>query len=82
MKIFYKGSAAAIVVYDITKEDTFNQLDKEIQIISTVSLIEDNFCKNDIITMIVGNKSDLDTERMVSKQKGLDFAESRKVAFY
>ena len=35
MKIFYKGSAAAIVVYDITKEDTFSQLDKEIQVIST-----------------------------------------------
>ena len=32
--------------------------------------------------MIVGNKSDLETERAVSKQKGLDFAESRKVAFY
>ena len=74
MKIFYKGSAAAIVVYDITKEDTFHQLDKEIQIISISLTYLDNFCKNDIITMIVGNKSDLDTERMVSKQKGLDFA--------
>ena len=74
MKIFYKGSAAAIVVYDITKEDTFHQLDKEIQIISMSLTYLDNFCKNDIITMIVGNKSDLDTERMVSKQKGLDFA--------
>ena len=40
MKIFYKGSAAAIVVYDITKEDTFAQLDKEIQLISTLLAIQ------------------------------------------
>jgi len=32
--------------------------------------------------MVVGNKSDLEEDRNVSKQRGLDYAESRKVAFY
>ena len=32
--------------------------------------------------MIVGNKIDMEEERTVSKQRGLDFAESKKIAFY
>lgn len=32
--------------------------------------------------MIVGNKIDMEEQRTVSKQRGLDFAESRKIAFY
>ncbi len=32
--------------------------------------------------MLVGNKSDLDTLRKVSKQDGLSFAERNRVAFY
>lgn len=32
--------------------------------------------------MIVGNKIDLDEQRTVSKQRGLDYAESKKIAFY
>ena len=32
--------------------------------------------------MLVGNKSDLDNLRQVSKQDGLSFAEKNRVAFY
>ena len=32
--------------------------------------------------MLVGNKSDLDEQRKVSKQDGLSFAERNRVAFY
>jgi Ras-related protein Rab-6A len=32
--------------------------------------------------MLVGNKSDLDNLRKVSKQDGLSFAEKNRVAFY
>jgi GTPase SAR1 family protein len=32
--------------------------------------------------MLVGNKSDLDEDRKVSKQDGLSFAEKNRVAFY
>ena len=32
--------------------------------------------------MIVGNKTDLEEKRMVSKQRGLEYAESKKIAFY
>jgi GTPase SAR1 family protein len=32
--------------------------------------------------MIVGNKIDLEENRVVSKQRGLEYAESKKIAFY
>lgn len=32
--------------------------------------------------MIVGNKIDLEEKRVVSKQRGLEYAESKKIAFY
>ena len=32
--------------------------------------------------MIVGNKIDMEEARTVSKQRGLDYAESKKIAFY
>lgn len=32
--------------------------------------------------MIVGNKADLEETRLVSKQRGLDYAESKRLAFY
>lgn len=32
--------------------------------------------------MIVGNKIDLEEKRAVSKQRGLEYAESKKIAFY
>jgi GTPase SAR1 family protein len=40
MKTFYRASAAAIIVYDITKEETFEGLDKEMQIMSTYFLTQ------------------------------------------
>lgn len=32
--------------------------------------------------MLVGNKSDREENREISKQKGLEYAEKNKIAFY
>ena len=32
--------------------------------------------------MLVGNKSDMEDKREISKQKGLEYAEKNKIAFY
>ena len=32
--------------------------------------------------MLVGNKSDLEEERKITKQRGLEYAEKKKIAFY
>lgn len=60
MKTFYKGASAALIVYDVTKEESFLNLDNEQKLISTFPVYVEDFIKGDIITMIVGNKIDLE----------------------
>jgi GTPase SAR1 family protein len=82
MKTYYKGASAALIVYDVTREESFLNLDNEHKLISSSPFILEDFIKGDIITMIVGNKIDLEEKRVVSKQRGLEYAESKKIAFY
>ncbi|XWS23635.1 hypothetical protein CRYUN_Cryun28dG0031800 [Craigia yunnanensis] len=57
-------------VYDVTRQDTFTNLSviwaKEIDLYST---------NQDCIKMLVGNKVDKESERVVSKKEGIDFAQ-------
>nr|GME04670.1 ras-related protein RABC1 [Ipomoea batatas]GME09101.1 ras-related protein RABC1 [Ipomoea batatas] len=56
-------------VYDVTRRETFTNLSdiwaKEIDLYST---------NQDCIKMLVGNKVDKESERVVSKKEGIDFA--------
>ncbi len=38
--------------------------------------------KGELICMLVGNKSDMEKSRGVSKQMGLEYAEEKRMAFY
>eukprot|EP01015_Nassula_variabilis_P001205 TRINITY_DN1064_c0_g1_i6.p2 TRINITY_DN1064_c0_g1~~TRINITY_DN1064_c0_g1_i6.p2 ORF type:complete len:145 (-),score=28.04 TRINITY_DN1064_c0_g1_i6:61-450(-) len=70
----YKGAYGAVLVYDITRPNTFEALDKWI----------DDFRENageEAVVLIVGNKSDLEAERQISTQQGLEYANSRGLAF-
>ena len=74
-RAYYKNSVCSIVVYDITKRDTFNSIS---------SWIED--CKNQspktIYMVLVGNKTDLEEERQVSTEEGKELAEKYGLEFY
>ena len=69
-KFFYKDAQIIIMVYDITKKNSFenlkNQWYKEIQ-----ELSEKNY-----ILAIVGNKSDLYETEQISEKEAREFAES------
>ena len=67
-KIFYKDARAVIMVYDITDENSFNQL-KEYWI----EQIKENGNKN-VILAIAANKSDLIGEIKVKNEEGEKFA--------
>ena len=74
-RAYYKNSVCALIVYDISKRDTFNN----------VSIwIED--CKNQspktIYMILVGNKSDLEDRREVSIEEGKELAEKYGIDFY
>ncbi|XP_047982636.1 ras-related protein RABC1 [Salvia hispanica] len=66
---YYRGAQGIIMVYDVTRRDTFTNLSdiwaKEIDLYST---------NQDCIKMLVGNKVDKESERVVSKKEGIDFA--------
>ena len=72
---YYQNAACAIVVYDITSMDSFNNVK---------AWIEE--CKNSgpktIIFMLIGNKSDLESKRAVTEDEGKELAELYDIKFY
>jgi len=73
-KAYYRGAAAAILVYDISRKDTFINLGKWL-----FDLRENSNSTMSII--IVGNKCDLEDKRQVSFEEGLKFANENATAF-
>ena len=71
---YYKGAKGAFIVYDITRKGTFDNIEKWITDLKT------NGDQNIAIVMI-GNKSDLDDKREISKDEGLKKSEEFKTAF-
>ena len=57
---YYKGALGAFLVYDITRKETFDSVDK------WIPELKANGSKNMSI-LIIGNKSDLEEKRTVSK---------------
>ena len=71
---YYKGAKGAFIVYDITRKNTFDNIDK------WVSDLKINGDKN-IAIILIGNKSDLDDKREVQKEEGIKKSEEYKTAF-
>ena len=65
---YYKGAKGALIVYDITRKNTFDNIDK------WISDLKLNGDKN-ICILIVGNKSDLNEQREVDEELGKKKAE-------
>jgi small GTP-binding protein len=71
---YYKGSKGAFVVYDITRKETFDSVDK------WISDLKQSGDKK-ITILLIGNKNDLDNQRKISKEQGEEKAKSFGVAF-
>ena len=72
---YYKGSHGCFIVYDITSETSFENVEKWYE-----QAIAETGDKISII--IVGNKCDLENERKVSKEQGEEKAKNLKCAFF
>ena len=64
---YYKGANGAIIVYDITDEDSFKNVESWMN-----EVIKKG--KQNMQFLLVGNKKDLINDRVVSEQKGIDKA--------
>ena len=71
---YYKGTKGALIVYDITRKNTFDNIDK------WITDLKLNGDKN-ICIIILGNKSDLIDKREINKNDGIKKAEMYKTAF-
>ncbi|KAI9294559.1 ras-domain-containing protein, partial [Neoconidiobolus thromboides FSU 785] len=71
---YYRGAAGALLVYDITRRETF-------QHISTwLDDAREHSSQNTTI-MLIGNKSDLEARREVSREEGEKFAQDNGLYF-
>ncbi len=64
---YYKGAKGALIVYDITSAKTFEDIDKWIADVKEKA-------GGSLQLMIVGNKTDLESERAVTKDEALEKA--------
>ncbi|CAD7681980.1 unnamed protein product [Nyctereutes procyonoides] len=71
---YYRGAAGALLVYDITRRDTFNHL---------TTWLEDarHYSNSNMVIMLIGNKSDLESRREVNKEEGEAFAREHGLIF-
>uniref|UniRef100_S4RKZ6 small monomeric GTPase n=1 Tax=Petromyzon marinus TaxID=7757 RepID=S4RKZ6_PETMA len=71
---YYRGAQGVILVYDVTKRDTFLKLE------NWLSELETYTTRSDIVKMLVGNKIDKDG-RVLDRTEGLKFARKHSMLF-
>ncbi|EFJ22260.1 rab family GTPase [Selaginella moellendorffii] len=71
---YYRGALGALVVYDITRKQTFENISKWLDELRT-------YGGSSVVTMLVGNKCDLTDIREVSVEEGKELAESENLFF-
>ncbi len=75
-KIFMKNAKIALIVYDITNENSFKNLKV------FYNEINEYIGKENIVIGVVANKSDLYEEKVVSKEEGEEYAKSINALFF
>ena len=74
-KGYYKNSACAIIVYDITEKKSFLSIKKWIEDCKTYS-------NNNLHLVLVGNKNDLNDSRQVTEEEGETLALEYGMSFF
>ncbi|XP_068959257.1 ras-related protein Rab-17 [Petaurus breviceps papuanus] len=73
--LYFRGANAALLVYDIADKDSFHRAQK------WWKDLENEFQPEEIVVILVGNKTDLEDSREVTLEEGKAFAESNKLLF-
>jgi small GTP-binding protein len=71
---YYRGAIGIILVYDITKLETFNH-------INTWLNDAKNYTRSECSVIIVGNKTDLDNLRQIKYSEGQKFSEENNLLY-
>ncbi|ETO80300.1 hypothetical protein, variant 7 [Phytophthora nicotianae P1976] len=72
---YYRGAQGIVLVYDVARRDTFENLDLWLQEVEVYSPAGGR----DVVKLLVGNK--IDKERVVSRREAEDWARSKGMLF-
>ncbi len=73
-RTYYKGAIGALLVYDITRKETFDHINKWLQEVKLNG-------SKDICCILIGNKKDLEENRQVKYEEGKKLAEENNLLF-
>ena len=71
---YYRGAAGALLVYDITRRDTFQHLSRWLEEAK-------QHAQPIMVILLIGNKNDLEHRRAVSTEEGKAFADANGLLF-
>ncbi|CAK9191906.1 unnamed protein product [Sphagnum jensenii] len=72
--MYYRGAAAAVIVYDITNADSFNRAKKWVQELQRQG-------NPNLVMALAANKADLDSKRKVEAEEGKSYADENGLFF-
>ncbi|KRX00180.1 P-loop containing nucleoside triphosphate hydrolase [Pseudocohnilembus persalinus] len=75
VRSFYQKSAAAFIVYNVTKRNSFEQLDNWLEEIKQNA-------HQDIVTVLIGNKIDNQEEREVTYEEGQQYQQEHDIDLF
>ena len=71
---YYRGAHGIIIVYDVTDQDSFNNVKTWLHEI-------DRYANENVVKLLVGNKADLTAKKVVSYETAKEFADSLGIEF-
>lgn len=72
--MYIREAQIILMIYDITRKESFESMPKWFDDVSDVKT-------TDAVYALIGNKTDLESERKVSKEEGQKFAEEKNMIF-
>ena len=73
-KNYYRGAVGALLVYDITNYESFKNAEKWFKEVK-------EHAEPHLVTLLIGNKNDLEETRAVKTEEGSEFAEKQGLGF-
>ena len=74
-RAYYKASAVAMVVYDISSEESFQHIQMWIKDCKDLA-------PKTVQLVLIGNKSDLEDQRVISTERGCELARENNMLFF
>lgn len=72
---YYKNTSCALVVFDLTDMKTFTEANEWLNECKEM-------CTRNVQVVLIGNKTDLDTKRVVSTEQGKQYAKDNEIDYF